>query len=108
MKNNIFWKGRDMIGRKEEKDYLLSLLEEDESQFVAVFGRRRVGKTYLIRETFSHSFTFQHTGLSNNDIEPRKRKEAHAHQQIHHSTGMISCHCSNSIKVFLMDYYFPH
>lgn len=76
MKNNIFWKGRDMIGRKEEKDYLLSLLEEDESQFVAVFGRRRVGKTYLIRETFSHSFTFQHTGLSNNDIEPRKRKEA--------------------------------
>ena len=52
-----------MIGRKEEKEYLLSLLEEEESQFVAVFGRRRVGKTYLVRETFNHRFTFQHTGL---------------------------------------------
>lgn len=65
-----------MVGRKEEKKYLLSLLEEDEPQFVAVFGRRRIGKTYLIRETFNHEFTFEHTGLSNNQIEPGKRKEA--------------------------------
>lgn len=64
-----------MIGRKDEKKYLLSLLEEDEPQFVAVFGRRRIGKTYLIRETFNHKFTFQHTGVSNNQIEPGKRKE---------------------------------
>ena len=35
-----------MIGRKEERDYLLSLINEDEPQFVAVFGRRRIGKTY--------------------------------------------------------------
>lgn len=64
-----------MIGRKEEKKYLLSLTEEEEPQFVAVFGRRRIGKTYLIRETFKHEFTFQHTGVSNNQIEPGKRKE---------------------------------
>ena len=64
-----------MIGRKEEKRYLLSLLEEEDSQFVAVFGRRRIGKTYLVRETFDHRFTFQHTGVSNNQIEPGKRKE---------------------------------
>ena len=53
-----------MIGRTEEKKYLLSLLDEEESQFVAVFGRRRIGKTYLIRESFNYSFTFEHTGLS--------------------------------------------
>ncbi|MGN1406448.1 MAG: ATP-binding protein [Erysipelotrichaceae bacterium] len=64
-----------MIGRKKEKEYLLSLLEEEEPQFVAVFGRRRVGKTYLVRETFNHSFTFQHTGISNNDIETDKQKK---------------------------------
>ena len=34
------------------------------SKFVAVYGRRRVGKTFLIRETFNYSFTFQHTGLA--------------------------------------------
>ena len=32
-----------MVGRTEEKKLLQSLLKEDESQFVAVFGRRRVG-----------------------------------------------------------------
>jgi hypothetical protein len=31
---------------------------------VAIYGRRRVGKTFLIRETFNYSFTFQHTGLA--------------------------------------------
>ena len=31
---------------------------------VAVYGRRRVGKTYLVRETFGNHFTFYHTGLA--------------------------------------------
>lgn len=65
-----------MIGRKEEKKYLFSLLEEEEPQFVAVFGRRRIGKTYLIRESFQHTFTFEHTGISNIDIEVENRKAA--------------------------------
>ena len=29
-----------------------------------MYGRRRVGKTFLIRETFNYTFTFQHTGLA--------------------------------------------
>ncbi len=53
-----------LIGRKTEREELLSTLEADESQFVAVYGRRRVGKTYLIRETFGCKFVFQHTGLA--------------------------------------------
>lgn len=58
-----------MIGRNEEKKMLQSLLEEEEPQFIAVFGRRRIGKTYLIRESFDYTFTFQHTGLSNSEID---------------------------------------
>ena len=54
-----------MIGREKERKTLLAALERDESQFVAVYGRRRVGKTYLIRETFGYQFAFQHTGLQN-------------------------------------------
>ncbi|MBP3869569.1 MAG: ATP-binding protein [Faecalicoccus sp.] len=64
-----------MIGRKEEKQYLQSLLDEDEPQFVAVFGRRRIGKTYLVRESFNHRFTFQHTGVSNTGCPAGKRKQ---------------------------------
>lgn len=38
-----------IIGRKNEIAILQSLLQEEESQFVAVYGRRRVGKTFLAR-----------------------------------------------------------
>jgi len=53
-----------MVGRKEEKARLLKYAESDESEFVAVYGRRRVGKTYLIRQTFRDRFSFQHTGIA--------------------------------------------
>ena len=54
-----------MIGRKEESQVLREAMEKPEAQFVAVYGRRRVGKTYLVRETFAGKFTFYHTGLAN-------------------------------------------
>ena len=54
-----------LIGRENEKKELLSVINSDASEFVAVYGRRRVGKTYLIRETFNYKFTFQHTGMAN-------------------------------------------
>ena len=53
-----------MIGRIAEKARLLKYAESDESEFVAVYGRRRVGKTYLIRQTFQDRFSFQHTGIA--------------------------------------------
>ncbi len=53
-----------MIGRKHEKARLLEAASSKYSEFVAVYGRRRVGKTFLVRETFNYSFSFQHSGLS--------------------------------------------
>ena len=64
-----------MIGRKEELKYLKSLLTEEESQFVAIFGRRRIGKTYLIRESFNYNFTFEHTGVSNLSIDSNEQRQ---------------------------------
>ena len=52
-----------LIGRTDERQQLLDLLESDQSEFVAVYGRRRVGKTFLVRETFSGRIAFQHTGI---------------------------------------------
>ncbi|MGN0229861.1 MAG: ATP-binding protein [Muribaculaceae bacterium] len=54
-----------LIGREKEKQILLSTLEEEYSQFVAVYGRRRVGKTFLIREALENNFHFQYTGAAN-------------------------------------------
>ncbi|MBR3650572.1 MAG: ATP-binding protein, partial [Victivallales bacterium] len=51
------------IGREKEQKKLYQALESDHSEFVAVYGRRRVGKTFLIRQTYSEVMVFQHTGL---------------------------------------------
>ncbi|MDD6364826.1 MAG: ATP-binding protein [Bacteroidales bacterium] len=51
-----------MIGRVKEQKTLLDAYKSEYSEFVAVYGRRRIGKTFLVRETFKYSFTFQHAG----------------------------------------------
>jgi uncharacterized protein len=54
-----------LIGRKEEVALLEKVKIAQKSVFVAVYGRRRVGKTFLIRKTLENDFTFQVTGLAN-------------------------------------------
>lgn len=53
-----------IIGRKREKDNLMHCLNSKRPEFVVVYGRRRVGKTYLIREFFNRQFSFYATGLT--------------------------------------------
>ena len=53
-----------MIGRINEIKELNRLYDSNRAEFVAVYGRRRVGKTYLIDETFEGRFTFRYAGLS--------------------------------------------
>ncbi len=58
-----------MIGREAEQEDLRDVLERNESQLVAVYGRRRVGKTYLIREFFGNRFVFYHTGMHRSGLK---------------------------------------
>jgi uncharacterized protein len=53
-----------LIGRENEKQILQDALKEEYSQFIAVYGRRRVGKTFLIREAYNYQFAFQFTGAA--------------------------------------------
>ena len=52
-----------MIGRTYEVEALREAAAADRSRFVVVYGRRRVGKTFFIREAFDYRFTFSHTGI---------------------------------------------
>lgn len=54
-----------LVGRVAEREELLNAYHAAESKFVVVYGRRRVGKTYLVRQTFKEKFTFSHSGLAN-------------------------------------------
>ncbi|MBO4379385.1 MAG: ATP-binding protein [Muribaculaceae bacterium] len=58
-----------LIGRDKEQRRLLNTVKEEESMFIAIYGRRRVGKTYLVRETFNNDFAFHHTGLAKSPMK---------------------------------------
>ncbi len=58
MKENI-------IGREQEKDLLQLIYASEQAEFVAVYGRLHVGKTFLIREYFENEIVFQVSGLAN-------------------------------------------
>ena len=55
MKNKI-------IGRAREILILDKLLASEKPEFLAIYGRRRVGKTFLIREYFKQDIVFEFTG----------------------------------------------
>jgi uncharacterized protein len=54
-----------LIGRKEELTILNSALQSQEAEMVAVFGRRRVGKTFLITTAYQKQIVFEITGVQN-------------------------------------------
>ncbi len=54
-----------IIGRTKEQAELLRAYEAGEAKFVVVYGRRRVGKTYLVRELFKERMSFYATGVNN-------------------------------------------
>lgn len=54
----------NIIGRHFEQTELRRIYESNTSEFVMIYGRRRVGKTYLIREFFKNKFDFCFTGMA--------------------------------------------
>jgi uncharacterized protein len=60
-----------LIGREKEKAVLLKVLETPEAELVAVLGRRRVGKTFLVRSVYESLIRFEITGLQ--DVTSKKQ-----------------------------------
>jgi uncharacterized protein len=58
-----------IIGRNNEKDIFDKLLASNKAEFVTVYGRRRVGKTYLIRQYFGKKIVFDFTGSNNAKLQ---------------------------------------
>lgn len=58
-----------MVGRIFEQNELKRAVDSNESEFIMIYGRRRVGKTFLIREFFHDNFVFSCTGIAKGDKE---------------------------------------
>ena len=52
-----------IVGRIEEQNILFDALMSERPEFLVVYGRRRVGKTYLIKEYFENDFSFFTTAV---------------------------------------------
>ncbi|MDO4511218.1 MAG: ATP-binding protein [Bacteroidales bacterium] len=63
--------GHKIIGRSKEVAQLQSVIESDRAELVAVYGRRRIGKTFLVKEFFNGNFDFYATGI----FEGKKKDE---------------------------------
>ena len=72
--NTRFMMDKNFIGREEELQILQNIKTSGEAEFVAVYGRRRVGKTYLIQQFFENDFAFSATGI----IDGKKSEEIFA------------------------------
>ena len=63
-----------LIGRIEERQIFNDCLQAQESRLIAVYGRRRVGKTFLIRNHFEKLIKFEIAGLHNGDREDQLKQ----------------------------------
>ena len=54
-----------IIGRKDEQSIFQSYIDSPKAELIAVYGRRRVGKTYLIKSFFDNKFDFAFSGMYN-------------------------------------------
>ena len=70
-----------LIGREKEQAELRRCYESERSEFVVVYGRRRIGKTFLVNKVYGESLAFHFTGYHNAPMERQLELFAKALQQ---------------------------
>lgn len=86
-----------MIGRADEIADLQRAYDSDQSEFVAVYGRRRIGKTFLINELFHGRYAFHTTGIESGS----KREQLESFWEALRKQGLPKCSRPQSwIKAF--------
>ena len=79
----------EIVGRERELRVLTRCEMSNKPEFVAVYGRRRVGKTHLIVEHFGNKFSFSVTGVSGGNM--KKQLDAfHRALQKHFQGDMLA------------------
>ena len=75
-----------LIGRKLEQAKLQACIESERSEFVVVYGRRRIGKTFLVRRFFKDNYAFSFVGKHEMRREQQLAEFAKALMSYSHST----------------------
>ena len=73
---------QSLVGRQQELAVLEKAYNSNDAELVAVFGRRRVGKTFLVRASYAQKIGFEMTGVQNGS----------AREQLQHFTDRLNYH----------------
>lgn len=60
-----------LIGREIEQQKLTKYMQSERGEFIAIYGRRRVGKTFLVCSFFKDKFVFYATGIIEGNREEK-------------------------------------
>jgi hypothetical protein len=85
-----------IAGRLKEQQLMQQLLSGDQSEFLTVYGRRRVGKTFLIRNIYQKEIVFQMTGIPGVDTRQ---------QLSNFFTALQSADTENSYEIMPADWF---
>ncbi|MBN9380596.1 MAG: AAA family ATPase [Chitinophagaceae bacterium] len=88
-----------LIGRKKELTEFNRLSNTGASEFIAIYGRRRVGKTFLVREAFKNKFDFYLTGMANVTLT-QQLSNFHLAITKYDSTGIITIPANSWLNAF--------
>ena len=86
-----------LIGREYECGELERCLESDRSELIIVYGRRRIGKTFLIEQYFEKHFDFWFVGVRGLTTKNQLRRFAKVLKEY---SGISSYHFSDWFDVF--------
>ena len=84
-----------LIGRTPEREVLLKALHSRKPEMVAVIGRRRVGKTFLIHSVYKDNIAFQISGVQDGTLKEQLKnftyllKQTFGLKHNEHSLGLI-------------------
>jgi AAA+ ATPase superfamily predicted ATPase len=74
-----------VIGREEELNTISRLYESERSEFLAIYGRRRVGKSFLIEEALGEKISFMAVGIYQKiDPDNLEKVESYRQKQLSH------------------------
>ena len=95
-----------IIGRETEKKLLTEILNSGSSELIAIYGRRRVGKTFLIRNIFEKQIVFEFSGIHNSLLDQQLENFSEALSKV---AGLRIAKSDSWIQAFkiLEDYVAP-
>ncbi|MEM6698424.1 MAG: ATP-binding protein [Bacteroidota bacterium] len=90
------------VGRKQEIAVLQKALQSNESEMISVIGRRRIGKTFLVKNVYKENIVFELTGTRNAPLKEQLQNFLFSLQLANGQNTILGKPPSNWMEAFFM------